>query len=95
VFGCGVLLVSSRPHMPTSLWNGRFGAAAMDEEHLAAALAYVSRNSVRAAAGRAGGGQPLQNFTIMSHHDHHERCKATGSGRSSPSISALCSRSAV
>jgi uncharacterized protein len=27
--------------------------------------------------------------------DHHEYCKATGSGRLSPSISAPCSRSAV
>lgn len=29
-------------------WQGRFGAAAMDEEHLAAALRYVSLNPVRA-----------------------------------------------
>jgi REP element-mobilizing transposase RayT len=30
-------------------WQGRFGAVAMDEEHLAAALRYVSLNPVRAA----------------------------------------------
>jgi len=29
-------------------WQGRFGAVVMDEEHLAAALAYVSLNPVRA-----------------------------------------------
>jgi putative transposase len=29
-------------------WQGRFGAVAMDEEHLAAALRYVSLNPVRA-----------------------------------------------
>jgi putative transposase len=30
------------------LWQGRFGAVAMDEEHLAAAVRYVSLNPVRA-----------------------------------------------
>jgi putative transposase len=29
-------------------WQGRFGAVAMDEEHLAAAVRYVSLNPVRA-----------------------------------------------
>jgi putative transposase len=29
-------------------WQGRFGAVAIDEEHLAAALRYVSLNPVRA-----------------------------------------------
>ena len=29
-------------------WHGRFGAVAMDEQHLAAALRYVSLNPVRA-----------------------------------------------
>ncbi len=41
-------------------WQGRFGAVAMDEAHLAAALRYVSLNPVRARLGdghRIGGGR--------------------------------------
>jgi hypothetical protein len=42
----------------------------------------------------AGGFVARPDHTIAQ-IDHHEYCKATGSGRSSPSISAPCLRSAV
>ena len=40
--------IQSRRKRTGHFWQGRFGAAAMDEEHLAAALRYVSLNPVRA-----------------------------------------------
>jgi putative transposase len=46
-------VIHARRKRTGHFWQGRFGAVAMDEEHLAAALRYVSLNPVRArlAAG--------------------------------------------
>lgn len=41
-------IIHARRKRTGHFWQGRFGAAAMDEEHLAAALRYVSLNPVRA-----------------------------------------------
>jgi putative transposase len=41
-------IIHARRKRTGHFWQGRFGAVAMDEEHLAAALAYVSLNPVRA-----------------------------------------------
>ena len=41
-------IVQARRKRSGHFWQGRFGAVAMDEEHLAAALRYVSLNPVRA-----------------------------------------------
>ncbi len=41
-------VIHARRKRTGHFWQGRFGAAAMDEEHLAAALRYVSLNPVRA-----------------------------------------------
>ncbi|QPF89635.1 transposase [Bradyrhizobium commune] len=40
--------IQARRSRTGHFWQGRFGAVAMDEEHLAAALRYVSLNPVRA-----------------------------------------------
>src|SRR5665213_1448235 len=40
--------IQARRRRSGHFWQGRFGAVAMDEEHLAAALRYVSLNPVRA-----------------------------------------------
>ena len=41
-------VVHARRKRTGHFWQGRFGAVAMDEEHLAAALRYVALNPVRA-----------------------------------------------
>jgi len=41
-------IVHARRRRTGHFWQGRFGAVAMDEEHLAAALRYVALNPVRA-----------------------------------------------
>src|ERR1700727_3216090 len=41
-------IIQARRKRSGHFWQGRFGAVAMDEEHLAAALCYVSLNPVRA-----------------------------------------------
>jgi len=41
-------IIQTRRKRSGHFWQGRFGAVAMDEEHLAAALRYVSLNPVRA-----------------------------------------------
>jgi len=41
-------IIHARRKRTGHFWQGRFGAAVMDEEHLAAALRYVSLNPVRA-----------------------------------------------
>ena len=41
-------IIQARRKRTGHFWQGRFGAVAMDEEHLAAALRYVSLNPVRA-----------------------------------------------
>jgi len=41
-------VIHARRKRTGHFWQGRFGAAAMDEEHLAAALRYLSLNPVRA-----------------------------------------------
>ena len=41
-------IIHARRKRTGHFWQGRFGAVVMDEEHLAAALAYVSLNPVRA-----------------------------------------------
>ena len=47
-------IIHSRRKRTGHFWQGRFGCVAMDEEHLAAALRYVSLNPVRARlVGRA------------------------------------------
>jgi putative transposase len=47
-------IIHARRRRTGHFWQGRFGAVVMDEEHLAAALRYVSLNPVRARlAGRA------------------------------------------
>ena len=46
--------IQARRKRTGHFWQGRFGAVAMDEQHLAAALRYVSLNPVRARlVGRA------------------------------------------
>lgn len=46
--------INARHRWTGHLWQGRFGAVAMDEAHLAAAVRYVSLNPVRAQlVGRA------------------------------------------
>jgi putative transposase len=40
--------INARHRWTGHLWQGRFGAVAMDEAHLAAAVRYVSLNPVRA-----------------------------------------------
>src|SRR3954465_1663487 len=49
-------IVQARRRRSGHFWQGRFGAVAMDEEHLAAALRYVSQNPVRARLGERGAG---------------------------------------
>ena len=47
-------IIHARRKRTGHFWQGRFGCVAMDEEHLAAALRYVSLNPVRARlVGRA------------------------------------------
>jgi putative transposase len=47
-------IIHARRKRSGHFWQGRFGCVAMDEEHLAAALRYVSLNPVRARlVGRA------------------------------------------
>jgi putative transposase len=47
-------IIHARRKRTGHFWQGRFGAAVMDEAHLAAALAYVSLKAVRARlVGRA------------------------------------------
>ena len=47
-------IIHARRQRTGHFWQGRFGAVVMDEEHLAAALRYVSLNPVRARlVGRA------------------------------------------
>src|SRR4051794_2638522 len=41
-------IIQARRKRSGHFWQGRFGAVAMDEKHLAAALRYVSLNPVRA-----------------------------------------------
>jgi len=41
-------IIHARRRRSGHFWQGRFGAVAMDEEHLVAALRYVSLNPVRA-----------------------------------------------
>jgi putative transposase len=41
-------IIQARRKRTGHFWQGRFGAVAMDEEHLAAAMRYVSLNPVRA-----------------------------------------------
>lgn len=41
-------LINARNRWTGHLWQGRFGAVVMDEEHLAHAIRYVSMNPVRA-----------------------------------------------
>src|SRR5438309_9571212 len=41
-------LINARHHWTGHLWQGRFGAVAMDEAHLMAAAGYVALNPVRA-----------------------------------------------
>ena len=41
-------IIHARRRRTGHFWQGRFGAVVMDEEHLLAALAYVSLNPVRA-----------------------------------------------
>src|SRR6202162_1949382 len=41
-------VIHARRRRTGHFWQGRFGAVAMDEDHLAAALRYVSLNPVRA-----------------------------------------------
>src|SRR3984957_7517991 len=41
-------IIQARRKRSGHFWQGRFGAVALDEEHLAAALRYVSLNPVRA-----------------------------------------------
>src|SRR6266852_145530 len=41
-------IIQARRERSGHFWQGRFGAVAMDEQHLAAALRYVSLNPVRA-----------------------------------------------
>src|SRR6266481_3533525 len=41
-------IIQARRKRSGHFWQGRFGAVAMDEEHLAAALRYVALNPVRA-----------------------------------------------
>ncbi len=41
-------IIQTRRKRSGHFWQGRFGAVAMDEQHLAAALRYVSLNPVRA-----------------------------------------------
>jgi putative transposase len=41
-------IIHARRRRTGHFWQGRFGAAVMDEDHLAAALRYVSLNPVRA-----------------------------------------------
>jgi putative transposase len=41
-------IVNARRKRPGHFWQGRFGAAVMDEDHLASALVYVMLNPVRA-----------------------------------------------
>ncbi|MFC5322932.1 hypothetical protein [Bradyrhizobium oligotrophicum] len=43
-----VMCTGLHPKRSGHFWQGRFGAVAMDEAHLAAALRYVSLNPVRA-----------------------------------------------
>lgn len=40
--------INARHHWIGHLWQGRFGSVAMDEDHLVAAIRYVSLNPVRA-----------------------------------------------
>ncbi|KRB85442.1 transposase [Sphingomonas sp. Root710] len=45
--------INARNHWTGHLWQGRFGAVAMDETHLAHAMRYVSLNPVRARLVRS------------------------------------------
>ena len=46
--GVGSGVIHARRKRTGHFWQGRFGAVALDEDHLAAALRYVSLNPVRA-----------------------------------------------
>jgi len=57
--------IHARQKRKGHFWQGRFGAVAMDEAHLAAALRYVAMNAVRARlVGRA------QDWRWSSVHAH-------------------------
>ncbi len=59
-------IIQARRKRTGHFWQGRFGAVAMDEEHLAAALRYVSLNPVRARLVRAGAGLALVEHACAS-----------------------------
>ncbi|HEY1798301.1 MAG TPA: transposase [Stellaceae bacterium] len=57
--------IHAREHRSGHFWQGRFGAVAMDEAHLAAAIRYIALNPVRARlVGRA------QDWRWSSVHAH-------------------------
>ena len=58
--------IQARRKRTGHFWQGRFGAVAMDEEHLAAALRYVSLNPVRARLVRAGAGLAVVEYACAS-----------------------------
>jgi len=50
--------INARHRWTGHLWQGRFGAVAMDEQHLAAAFRYVALNPVRAGLADTAAGWP-------------------------------------
>jgi putative transposase len=63
-------IIHARRKRTGHFWQGRFGAVAMDEEHLAAALRYVSLNPVRARlVARA---QDWRWSSTRAHLDHKD-----------------------
>ena len=61
-------IIHARRRRTGHFWQGRFGAVAMDEDHLAAALRYVSLNPVRAriSPARTTGSRRARPFANAS-----------------------------
>jgi REP element-mobilizing transposase RayT len=80
-------VIRARRKRTGHFWQGRFGAVAMDEEHLAAALRYVSLNPVRARLVACAQDWRLVKHARPSHRQGRWHHGAPAHSRTHP---ALC-----
>jgi putative transposase len=78
-------VIQARRKRSGHFWQGRFGAVAMDEAHLAAALRYVSLNPVRARLVAPGAGLALvERIGPFARQGRRPHRAAAGPGPLSP-----------
>lgn len=79
--------IQARRKRTGHFWQGRFGAVAMDEHHLAAALRYVSLNPVRArlvSGRRIGGGRARARMCTAGTTASPRWCRSATASRTLP-----------